>query len=244
MLFYVGLHQPAQARHFARAFVSINRVRGRKRPVPSPAWILDAGAFTELLAHGRYRHEPGEYAASIGALAARNPGLVAAVTQDFMCEPFILERTGLSIAEHQRLTITRYDALRASVKRVYVMPVLQGYAPASYVEHLRAYGERLAAGAYVGVGSLCKRNGDPRQVAAVLAAIKADRPDLRLHGFGLKLSALGLATVRDALESADSMAWSWAARRQGGDANDWQKAARFVRRIETMPVQLDLFTLA
>jgi len=35
MKFYVGLHQPAQAKHFERVFISINRVRGRRKPVPA-----------------------------------------------------------------------------------------------------------------------------------------------------------------------------------------------------------------
>jgi ribosomal protein L11 len=46
----------------------------------------------------------------------------------------------------------------------------------------------------------------------ILKAIKAERPDLRLHGFGIKTTALSWEEVRDNLESADSMAWSFAAR--------------------------------
>lgn len=33
------------------------------------------------------------------------------------------------------------------------------------------------------------------------------------------------------LHSADSMAWSYAARRRGGDQNDWMEAFRFAERI-------------
>jgi hypothetical protein len=42
-------------------------------------------------------------------------------------------------------------------------------------------------------------------------AIKNERPDLRLHGFGLKTTALADPLVRSMLWSADSMAWSFAA---------------------------------
>ncbi|OKH47649.1 hypothetical protein NIES2101_23300 [Calothrix sp. HK-06] len=65
----------------------------------------------------------------------------------------------------------------------YIMPVLQGFHPQDYVEHIRMYGTRLKYGAWVGVGTLCKRNGNPREVEAVLSAIKKERPDLELHGF-------------------------------------------------------------
>jgi hypothetical protein len=163
--------------------------------------------------------------------------LVAAVAQDYMCEPWIVAKTGLSVGEHQRLTIERYDALLPMVKGVYVMPVLQGYELRDYLRHIDLYGERLGFGAYVGVGSVCKRNIDVRQIEAILSAVKAKRPDLRLHGFGLKVTALASARVRDALHSADSMAWSFAARKQGRSSNDWREAARWVARIETMGVQ-------
>jgi hypothetical protein len=237
MLFYVGVHQPSMSAHVTRAFISINRVRTRRAPVPSADWILDSGAFREIEHFGRYRDEPAAYARDIERIAAANPGLRAAVAQDFMCENFILARTGLSIAEHQRLTIDRYVALVQLVHAVPVMPVLQGYAPADYVQHLRQYGDRLAAGAHVGVGSLCKRNGHPGAIEFVLRSIKQVRPDLRLHGFGLKTTALGSAIVRDSLHSADSMAWSFAARYEGRGRNDPAEAAKFARKIETMPVQ-------
>lgn len=232
-MFYVGLHQPSDAKHFDRAFVSVNRVRARQKPIGAGSWIMDSGAFTELSTHGHYRHSVEEYAAVINRWE-NDPSLVSAVAQDYMCEPWIVAKTGLSVSEHQRLTIERYDALVALVRGVYVMPVLQGYTPQEYVEHVRQYGSRLGLGSYVGVGSVCKRNGDPGAIEAVLSAIKRERPDLRLHGFGLKTTSLASADIRDLLYSADSMAWSFAARKQGRNANDWKEAAGFVSKIDGM----------
>lgn len=236
MMFYVGLHQPHDAAHFDRAFISVNRVRGRKKPVPATDWIMDSGAFRELEQFGGYRHEPAVYAAEVNRLAAINPGLKCAVSQDYMCEAWMLEKTGMTIADHQRLTIERYDALLPLVD-VYLMPVIQGYSLESYLNHIDQYGDRLKLGMYAGVGSVCKRNGDVRQIEAILSAIKNKRPDLQLHGFGLKTTALSSGVVRDCLYSADSMAWSFAARMQGRDSNDWREAMRFVRAIDTQPVQ-------
>lgn len=193
--------------------------------------MLDSGAFTELLQHGHYRDAPEVYAAQVRRWAGCGR-LEAAASQDYMCEPFILARTGMSLAAHQALTIERYDAIRALVHATHILPVLQGYLPEQYVTHIAAYGERLRLGMWVGVGSVCKRNASARDIAAVLRAIKAARPDLRLHGFGLKATALDSAEVRALLHSADSMAWSFSARRQGRDANDWREAARFVDRID------------
>jgi hypothetical protein len=233
--FFTGLHQPSDARHFDAAFVSVNRVRTRKSPFAGGDWIMDSGAFTEISTHGHYRHSVAEYAKEIRRW--RSPQLLAAVAQDWMCEPFILEKTGLSVLRHQELTVERYDALLAEDTGVYILPVLQGYAPEDYVAHVRMYGARLGPGQWVGVGSVCKRNGKPDQVAAVLLAIKAARPDLRLHGFGLKTTALAHPTVRSLLETADSMAWSYHARINGRNGNDFREAKRWAAAIESRPVQ-------
>ena len=91
--------------------------------------------------------------------------------------------------------------------------------------------------AWVGVGSVCKRNSRVGVIEDVLAAILRERPDLRLHGFGLKLTALQSATVRRMLHSADSMAWSWAARREGRNANDPAEAHAFAARVAVPPMQ-------
>lgn len=199
---------------------------------------MDSGAFTTIAKYGQYPHPVSEYAWHIRRFASQ--GLVAAVAQDYMCEPAMLAKTGLTVADHQRLTIERYDALLAENTGVYILPVLQGYAPADYVAHVSAYGERLAPNAWVGVGSVCKRQGNPSAIAAVLQAILAVRPDLRLHGFGLKKTALQMAGVRDLLHSADSMAWSYAARMRGHGQNDHRNALKFARAIDTMPIQTEM----
>lgn len=236
MNFYVGLHQPSDARHFARCMISVNRLRRRVGDFAVGEWMLDSAAFTELFTHGRYRHSPAEYAAHIRRWRSCGQ-LVSASAQDYMCEPFILECTGLTVADHQRLTIERYDALLAEDTGVYILPVVQGFAPREYVDHLRQYGARLHPGAWVGVGSVCKRNSDVGAIEDVLMTIHAERPDLKWHGFGLKTTALQSPIVRDLLHSADSMAWSFAARREGRDANDWREAEAFARRIDTQPMK-------
>lgn len=196
---------------------------------------MDSHAFEILNLYGCYPEPPQAYADLVHRIA----GLcekVTPVTQDYMCEPFMLAKTGLSVEAHQRLTIERYDTLRHLIDPAfYVMPVLQGYTPREYVTHLEHYGERLGPGAWVGVGSVCKRNTDPAAIKAVLLAIKAARPDLRLHGFGVKITALKSSLIRSLLHSADSMAWSSAARWDGAGANDWRAAAAFAQRINHRP---------
>lgn len=245
MKFFTGLHQPSDAQHFDAAFISKNRLLKRKSGFKVGDWILDSGAFTTILTHGDYPESVEVYAAEIKRWA-KNGNLLAAVAQDYMCEAHMLKITGKMILEHQQLTIERYDALvKCDTGGVYIMPVLQGYAPEDYVRHIEMYGDRLKHGAWVGVGSVCKRNGDPRAIERVLMAIKRARPDLRLHGFGLKSTALSSWIVKDLLHTADSMAWSFAARKQGRNANDWREAKAWTERITSRPppAQQQLFSV-
>lgn len=232
MKFFVGLHQPSDAWPFANAMISVNRLRGRKGPFRVNNWIMDSGAFSELTTHGDYRFSPTEYATQVKRWAT-NGNMVAAATQDYMCESFVLEKTGLSITDHQRLTIDRYDALHAECGSI-ILPVLQGFAPQDYARHIDQYGSRLRGGMWVGVGSVCKRNGTPDAVEDVLRAIKHARPDLRLHGFGLKITALENPNIRAMLDSSDSMAWSYGEWAAGGDANDPRSALRYCARVQSI----------
>ena len=119
---------------------------------------MDSGAFTEISHHGNYRTTPEEYAAEIRRQAG-NGNLLAAVAQDWMCEPWIVARTGLSVAEHQPPHHRAYyDRLvSCDTAGVYVLPVLQGARPPS----TSTTSKRTEAGAvarrmWVGVGSVCK----------------------------------------------------------------------------------------
>lgn len=238
MRFFVGVHHPHQAHRFEASFISANTLRRRKGSFPVNDWILDSGAFTILNKEPHTYPEPPEaYVAEIRRWKAMGCGrLIAAVSQDYMCEASVLEKTGLSVGEHQRLTIERYDAIRHSNPPVYIMPILQGYAVDEYVSHLAEYGWRLYPRQYVGVGSVCGRT-DVHQIHLIFKTIKRLRPDLRLHGFGLHRMALHDEEIRGMLESADSMAWSSGERWRGGDANDYDAAERFQEMIETMPLQ-------
>jgi len=232
MKFYAGMHHPHNAHRVPRACVSVNALRRRKGDFPVNEWILDSGAFTTLAQHGRYLDEPEVYAEQVERWRSCGT-LVRAVSQDYMCEPFMLAKTGLDVRQHQRLTVERYEALEARHGEL-IMPVLQGYEPAEYARHVRDY--QFAPGAYVGVGSVCKRQSRPSAIIAVLDAILDVRPDLLLHGFGIKYTALADASVRR-FHSVDSMAWSFAARYEGRDGNDWREAVAYARKVEDMPVQ-------
>jgi hypothetical protein len=124
----------------------------------------------------------------------------------------MLARTGRTISEHQALTVDNYCTLRQLAPGLPFIPVVQGWTLLDYlacVDRYAAAGVELATVPLVGLGSVCRRQatGEIGAIAAELA-----RAGLRLHGFGVKRR--GLARYADHLASADSLAWSYAARRR------------------------------
>ena len=75
-----------------------------------------------------------------------------------MCEPFMLAKTGLTVAEHQARTVANYLELRSLAPELPFVPVLQGWsldvtaassstsAPASTVRALRCTAPSCAGG--------------------------------------------------------------------------------------------------
>jgi hypothetical protein len=213
--FYLGSHQPHWLwRAQFPLFVSHRQLARRPRRL-RPAtcrWALDSGGFTELSLHGRWVTSPQEYATAVAAYAAQIGGLDFAAPMDWMCEPFMIERTGMSVAEHQHRTVANYLHLRQLAPGLPFIPVLQGWQLSDYLACAKLYqdaGVDLAALPTVGLGSVCRRQST-REIALIVAALAAR--GLRLHGFGVKTG--GLHSYAHLLASADSMAWSYAARRQ------------------------------
>lgn len=135
-----------------------------------------------------------------------------AAIQDWMCEPFMLAKTGRSLEEHQSFTILSLLELRELAPEIPWLPVLQGWEADHYLNHIEKYaaaGVDLSAEPLVGVGSICRRQGT-RQAARIIQGIASQR--IRIHAFGVKISGLGL--FRELIDTADSMAWSFTARRE------------------------------
>lgn len=229
--FYIGLHHPSVAWPFKRAMISVNALKHRKSGFRANEWIMDSGAFSQLYHRGKFTLSPEQYVERINYFSKIGK-LKSAVAQDWMCENIILHRTGNSIEEHQALTLLSYSELQP-LSAIPIMPVLQGWTPADYVSHVRQYGGLLEPGAWVGVGSVCKRNSNPDAIEDVLCAIKSERMDLRLHGFGIKISALERPTVRAMLHSSDSMAWSFDGR-MNGDGDDPRQALSYCAKVQEL----------
>lgn len=174
---------------------------------------VDSGGFSELDEHGTWDNgpTPREYAGQVRRYA-EEVGIVWAAPQDWMCEPWITAKTGLSVAEHQARTVGNYLDLKAIAPTLPIIPVLQGWTVGEYEHCIDLYdraGINLRTEPLVGIGSVCRRQGT-QEAADLITRIAGNA--IRLHGFGFKID--GLRRVAHLLPSSDSMAWALAGRRE------------------------------
>lgn len=211
MRFYLGTHMVSQSwwDEGVPLFVSRRRLADRKTlPLAKTWWALDSGGFTELSMYGEWRTSENKYVHEVNRL--RDIGYLAWVApMDWMCEPFMLAKTRLTVEEHQRRTVDNFCRLRPRLGNL-VIPVLQGWTLDDYHRcwfKYVAHGVDLEREPIVGLGSVCRRQSS----AEAGSIVRSLSPFLRLHYFGAKIT--GLERFGDVLASADSMAWSYRARR-------------------------------
>lgn len=208
MDFYLGTHMP----HWLRdstvpLFVSHRRLqRNKSVPKASVRWALDSGGFTELSMFGAWTVPPHEYVAAVRRYRDEIGMMDWAAPQDWMCEPHIVKKTGLTVRAHQVFTLRNFLQLRRMAPELPFVPVLQGFSIEEYLRHIDDYGDAgvdLRDFPIVGIGSVCRRQ-DTVEIRDVVTAVAEQ--GIRLHGFGVKGD--GFEMYADQLVSADSMAWS------------------------------------
>lgn len=140
-VFYLGAHQPHWLWQTAFPLFVSHRALTRRRSLRpgSCRWALDSGGFTELSLHGRWITPPEDYAAAVTRYAGQIGGLDFAAPQDWMCEPVMLARTGLPVAEHQHRTVANYLALRQLAPSLPFIPVVQGWRLPDYLACVDLY---------------------------------------------------------------------------------------------------------
>lgn len=228
MRFYLGTHEPTWLnRAHVPLFISAVRLRARcKRRLPKARvpWALDSGGFSVIRGPEGYPQSAEEYADEVCRWDREIGHLDWAAICDWMCEPVKLDLTGFTVAEHQRRTVQSWLDLRRIAPELPWMPVLQGFTRDEYLACVTLYRDAGLdlRGRFAGIGSVCRRE-DTSEAELIIRELAG--MGIRLHGFGFKLG--GLERCRDVLFSADSLAWSDAARRR---SNAERRAARVAAR--------------
>lgn len=212
MRFYLGTHKPQHLERTAvPLFLSRRQLDVRVRlPVALGPWALDSGGFTELTRHGAWQLDAAGYARVVRRFADEVGRLEWAASRDYLAVPDVLAAIGLDVPAAQAATVRNYLEDREELGEL-VRPVLQGWTVDDYRRHADAYataGVDLTRGVTL-LGSIAARNDDDGVELVVRELAEAG---VRLHGLGVK--DRGLARYGDALESADSLAWSREARRR------------------------------
>lgn len=192
---------------------SLRRLKERKSPAPFEGlnWIMDSGAFSEININGHYTYTPEEY---LKYIELHQPSMF--FNMDYMCEPFVLAKTGLTIKEHQNRTIENQikimDLLDKYDIRGDFCGCIQGWKIEDYLNHIDALKAHGLITPTMGVGSVCRRKSKA-QIVEVISTVKNELPSIKLHGFGVKTDILKEPMIYDCLDSCDSMAWSFDGRR-------------------------------
>lgn len=226
-VFYLGTPEPswlwrAQRMHLYVSHRRLARLSLAKRyRRATTAWALDSGGYSELDVFGGWQTTAVEYAIAVARYDDEIGGMEWAAPQDWMCEPQMRAKTGLSQAEHQARSVASYFELTElwpvfSDASCPFIPVLQadpdsieGYL--ACIERFRAAGLDFAACELVGIGSVCRQE-DTAVIERTVAAIAEALPGVPLHGFGVKRG--GLRRIGHLVASADSQAWSFGARKR------------------------------
>lgn len=213
--FFVGTHMPnwlwANPPFPHKLFVSHRRLQRQRTYKPATVdWALDSGGFTELNLHGKWIETPHRYIAAVRRYIAEIGRLLWAAPQDWMCEPFVLAKTGKTIRQHQQRTVSNFLLLRELAPELPFIPVLQGWTAGDYIDHMEMYersGIDVRTEPLVGMGTFCRR-ASARPLQRLVSFLW--RQGVKMHGFGLKTD--GLSLYGHQLASSDSLAWSRGAR--------------------------------
>jgi len=234
--FYLGTHRPNWLSMEPGLMVSRRVLTGRRTFPQAPApWILDSGGFTELSMNGAWGITPAAYAKEIVRYQEEIGNLEWAAPMDWMCEDFVLGKTGLTIEAHQNKTVANFLELRSLLGDTTVIPVLQGFSLDDYQTCIQKYedaGVNLSNEATVGLGSVCRRS----QTGEAIGIVRSLSEEIgnRIHGFGLKGDTI--LALKSTLKSSDSMAWSAAGRRDrlnGCTHKSCANCLRYARRWRT-----------
>ena len=235
--FYYGSSWHWPLPYLPRVMLSYNMLRKLKAPwnIGIP-FMMDSGAFAVILKYGKYPYSPEAYALGIEKW---HPDI--AWTMDYPCESSARKEGGYDVKRSQEMTID--NQIRLLDLNANTQMVVQGWTVQDYLENLDRIKDQGLLTEHLGIGSVCRR-GQNKEIARIVRAIHNSVPSwVKLHGFGIKVSALKETDARFLLHSADSESWDYERRyddwlKGGNNGKTWKDKVpnlkSYVSRIESM----------
>lgn len=177
----------------------------RNKKLYWPDWVLDSGGFSALNIWGDYPFTPDDY---LYLIEERSPSWAASM--DYPCEPDISKGTKLLTEDRIIATVELAKYLIRRDDRI--VPVIQGYTIEEYEYCWKLLNNEINV-KRVAIGSVCKRQSSS-EIATLCWQLSQFIPDIPVHGFGVKLTALKYPEVWNLFSSIDTNAWEYKTRRE------------------------------
>lgn len=180
--------------------------------------FYDSGAYSLFSPKSRdsepYKEYPWSIEEYFGFMESATPQKFAVM--DYVCEPEVRNYHNWTVERQQRKTtenavkiLNRYDDSDLESQPV---TVIQGWKEKQYIRHLEQLRSQGLLTETIGIGTLCGRK-DPTQIRDIVETVREELPrKYRLHGFGVKSDGFQFPSVRQNLDSSDSLASSMSAR--------------------------------
>ncbi len=216
--FYLSLAAGSQiktARSLKYPNILINFMTQTNRP-PKYEYenlFIDSGGFYSSMHSGGYTKSNDEYLDYIQKWQPRFFAL-----RDYPCEPELLRKHNLNVLKNIERTIENHliliDKIESGLWDIHgkPIPVIQGWQISDYLLCIDLFKDVGLIKDYMAIGSICRRN-QTDVIKDVILAVRDNIPArIKLHGFGVKLTALKDLAIWKALYSVDSGAWDYIAR--------------------------------
>lgn len=204
--YYLGDSRFNWLHQHPKCMISYYELHKRKKDINAgdAAIMIDSGAFTWSRKEEPFPVGPVEYAEKIERWSDCCD-MVGCLPQDLI--PGFGDH---SIKECQEVTTQSYIDVRSALHpEINVLPILHGEWPNDYATHVEMYGDIIKPNQWVSVGGIVKHSTNQQRLVSIFRAIHSVRPDLKLHGLGMKRGALKSDRIRKYLYTADSARWAF-----------------------------------
>jgi len=211
-------------------YILINFMTKNSKYVPSAEILfVDSGGFPSSFLYNGYNRTDLEYLHFVRKTKANLFAL-----RDYPCEPQILQKYNVTAKDQIHRTLEHHIKLLELSERLEVkakpIPVIQGWELEDYYYCIDLFREHGLITDYMAIGSLCRRNAT-KQIQQIIIKVRQELPAwVKLHAFGVKLSALKNIVVWRALHSCDSSAWDFWARFEKRPLDTFEKSLETCRK--------------